>query len=64
VLARGSFTDQGETGQNQFLFSGRLGKRPLKPAGYRLVAVAQDAAGNRSDAKRAGFRIKRRQRRR
>jgi hypothetical protein len=34
--------------------------RKLSPGSYQLVAVAEDAAGNRSVPKRAGFRIVRR----
>ena len=60
VRVRGSFTHQGAGGTNTFRFSGRLGNRKLAVARYRLVAVAADAAGNKSAAKRANFRIVRR----
>jgi len=60
VLQRGSFTHQGAAGANSFKFSGRLRNRKLAVGSYRLVAVAADAAGNRSAAKRRAFRIVRR----
>ena len=57
---RGSFTHTGRAGTNSFKFTGRLRRRKLRPARYRLAAVATDAAGNRSPAKRRTFRIVRR----
>jgi hypothetical protein len=54
---RGSFSHQGKTGRNRFKFSGRLARRKLRPAKYRLVATAKDTAGNRSSPKRKPFRI-------
>lgn len=41
-------------------FSGRVGKRRLTPGSYRVTVVARDAAGNRSAARRAAFRVVRR----
>ena len=38
-------------------FSGRSGRRPLKPGRYRARIVATDNAGNRSAPRRAGFTI-------
>jgi hypothetical protein len=60
VRVRGSFTHQGAAGANSFKFSGRLRNRKLPVARYRLTAVATDAAGNKSPAKRRNFRIVRR----
>ncbi len=57
---RGSLTHQGKTGQNRFKFSGRMRGRKLVPGRYRLNAVAQDPARNKSDTKRSRFRIVRR----
>jgi DNA-binding beta-propeller fold protein YncE len=57
---RGSFTRKGTAGANAFKFSGRLRNRKLAVASYRLVAVAADAAGNKSVAKRRPFRVVRR----
>lgn len=47
-------------GPNRVKFSGRVGKRRLKPGSYRFSLVATDAAGNRSKPARAGFRVVRR----
>ena len=55
-----SFNQQGKTGYNRFRFSGRLRRRKLKPARYRLIGIATDPTGNRSALKRSGFRIVRR----
>jgi len=60
VTLRGGFTHQGKAEQNKFTFTGRLRAHKLVPGSYRLRAVAVDPAGNRSGAKRAGFRIVRR----
>jgi DNA-binding beta-propeller fold protein YncE len=60
VLQRGSFTRQGGAGANAFKFTGRLRNRKLAVGAYRLVAVAADAAGNKSAARRRAFRIVRR----
>ena len=60
VTLRGSFTHQGAAGTNRFRFTGRLRRRKLAPARYRLVGVPTDAAGNRGRAVRARFRIVRR----
>jgi PKD domain len=38
-------------------FTGRLGRRALKPGAYRALISAVDAAGNKSAAQRAKFRI-------
>jgi hypothetical protein len=60
VRLRGSFTHSGKAGTNSFKFSGRLRNRKLQVASYRLVAVATDAAGNKSAARRRPFRVVRR----
>ena len=57
---KGSFTHDGKQAANSFKFTGRLSNRKLKPGRYRLVAVATDAAGNKSAARRSNFRIVRR----
>jgi hypothetical protein len=41
-------------------FSGRIGKRALKPGSYRATLMATDAAGNKSAPKTVTFRIVRR----
>jgi hypothetical protein len=35
-------------GAKRLAFSGRVGKRALKPGRYRMAITATDAAGNRS----------------
>jgi hypothetical protein len=58
VALAGSFTHPGSAGRNAFVFAGRLRNRALRPGAYRLVAVAVDAAGKKSEPQSAGFRIK------
>lgn len=59
VSVRGSFTFNGVAGENRFRFSGRLRGRRLRPGRYRLTGVPTDAAGNKGNAKRKTFRIRR-----
>ena len=54
------FAAQAVAGANRKRFSGRIGKRPLRPGRYRATLVATDAAGNRSKPKRLTFRVVRR----
>jgi virginiamycin B lyase len=56
VLAKGSFTHKGAAGKNRFKFSGRVGKKRLKPGNYHLNAVAT-AGPSKSKLKRANFKI-------
>jgi hypothetical protein len=51
------FAKVSKAGANTKKFSGRIGKRALKPGRYRATLVATDAAKNRSKAKRLLFRI-------
>jgi CSLREA domain-containing protein len=44
-------------GAQKVAFSGRVGKRALKPGTYRLTVLATDAAKNKSRAARKSFRI-------
>jgi hypothetical protein len=55
--AAGKLTRKSVAGSNTVKFSGRIGKRALRPGRYRVVMTATDAAGNRSAAVRASFRI-------
>ena len=58
VKTPGSFVHAGKVGPNKFRFTGRVGGELLSPGRYRLVAVATDAAGNRSKKPlRRSFRI-------
>lgn len=53
----GSLRRSGVGGPNRIRFTGRIGRRPLRPGRYRVVLTATDAAGNRSAPKAARFRI-------
>jgi hypothetical protein len=56
----GSIRASGRAGRNSLSFRGRLNGRWLRPSRYVFVAVATDAAGNRSAPRRARFRVVRR----
>ncbi len=47
-------------GKNTVAFSGRVGKRKLKPSRYRATIRATDLAGNRSKSRRVTFTVVRR----
>ena len=53
----GAFRAQGSAGANRKSFSGKIGRRKLRPGRYRALLVAVDAAGNRSKAKSVRFRV-------
>jgi uncharacterized repeat protein (TIGR01451 family) len=53
----GSFSHDDVAGSVRFRFTGRVGAKALRPASYRLTAVARNAAG-KSDPVRASFRVK------
>jgi hypothetical protein len=55
----GSLTRDGAQGANTIRFSGRIGRRALRPGRYRAVMRAIDAAGNRSQARTVRLRVKR-----
>jgi hypothetical protein len=57
VAVRGGFAQEGVKGTNRLRFSGRIGRRALKPGAYRLVAVARDTNGTASRQASARFRI-------
>jgi hypothetical protein len=54
---RGTLRRKAAEGRNRYRFSGRIGKRALRPGRYRIRAVATDADRNRSRPRRAPFRI-------
>ena len=41
-------------------FSGRIGRKALKPGRYRALITATDGAGNKSKTKQLKFRVVRR----
>jgi hypothetical protein len=51
------FAKVSKAGANAKKFSGRIGKRALKPGRYRATLVATDAAKNRSKPKRLLFKV-------
>ncbi len=53
----GTLRRSAANGANSIRFSGRIGKRALRPGRYRAVIAATDAAGNRSPLRTASFRI-------
>jgi hypothetical protein len=56
----GRFAKASTAGANTKGFSGRIGRKSLKPGRYRATLVATDAAGNHSRTKRLRFRVVRR----
>jgi hypothetical protein len=56
----GTLSRAGKQGANSHRFSGRIGRRALRPARYRASLTATDKAGNRSSVRRVRFRIVRR----
>ena len=53
----GALSRSGQGGANSTRFTGRLGKRALRPGRYRVLITAIDAAGNRSAPRTARFRV-------
>ena len=56
---KGTLVRTGNAGRNSVSFSGRIGRRALKPGAYLLTVTATDDAGNRSRPKQAPFTIAR-----
>ena len=57
LVAIGTFGQDAAAGGNARKFSGRLGKKSLKPGSYRATLSARDAAGNVSAVRRLSFRV-------
>ena len=53
----GSLTRTGAKGANSAAFTGRIGRRALRPGSYRALIRATDAAGNRSAPSTTRFRV-------
>jgi PKD domain len=60
----GALNRTSRQGANRVKFSGRIGRRALKPARYRATLVATDAAGNASTPRNVTFQVVRAKRRR
>jgi PKD domain-containing protein len=56
----GALTRQAPAGARRLGFSGRLGRKALRPGRYRVTVVAIDAAGNRSRSRSTRFTLVRR----
>jgi hypothetical protein len=56
-VRRGTLTRSGSAGRNSVRFSGRIGRRALRPGRHRFALVATDPQGNRSAPRRVSFRI-------
>ena len=57
LRAAGKLTRRIAAGRGRVRFSGRIGRRALRPGNYRLRLTAVDAAGNRSAARVLRFRV-------
>jgi hypothetical protein len=55
--AAGTLRRSAKLGRHRLRFSGRVGKRALKPGRYRLTIVATDVAGNRGGGRRLTFTV-------
>jgi len=57
IVPAGTLPGSGKAGVNSVRFTGKIGRRLLKPGSYRLRVVARDAAGNESTSAARRFRI-------
>jgi hypothetical protein len=57
LVAAGAFQAAGVAGSNRRRFSGRIGKRTLRPGSYVALVTARDAAGNVSKVATARFKV-------
>ena len=48
----------GKAGANSVAFTGKVGKRRLRPGAHRVVVVARDVRGNASNVARVGFTVR------
>jgi hypothetical protein len=53
----GRFAQAGKQGTNRKKFSGKIGRKVLRPSRYRATLTATDADGNASKVKRLNFRV-------
>jgi hypothetical protein len=56
----GAFAQNARAGQNRKKFSGKIGRKRLRPGNYRATLVATDAAGNVSRRRFLNFKVVRR----
>jgi hypothetical protein len=60
VVKKPAFTRSAPLGRSRVTWTGRLGRKALKPGSYILRATPTDAAGNTGRARQISFRIVRR----
>jgi CSLREA domain-containing protein len=60
VAAGATIKRNGVAGANSIAFSGRIGRKALRPGSYRATLGATDAAGNKATVRRVSFKIVRR----
>ena len=56
----GRLTDDADAGQNRLRYTGRIGKKAMRPGRYRARLVATDASGNKSKRRDLSLRVVRR----
>ena len=56
-MSAGTLTRSVKAGTGEVRFTGRFGKRMLKPRAYRLVVTASRAGQARTKAKTVSFRV-------
>ena len=59
LVAVGKLTRKSTTGSGSVKFSGRIGRKALKPASYQVTAQAIDSRGLKSRQRTARFTVKR-----
>lgn len=60
VAAGATIKRNGVAGGNSITFSGRIGRKALRPGSYRATLGATDAAGNKATVRRVNFKVVRR----
>ena len=57
LSSKGTLTRTGQQGTNSVAFSGRIGRKALKPAKYQVAITATDSAGQTSAVQTASFTV-------
>lgn len=60
LVAKGSFTRSAKAGKSKIAWSGKIGRKALKPGKYTVHATPTDAAGNKGKARSLNVKIVRR----
>jgi hypothetical protein len=56
-VAAGTLTRNSPVGVSTLQFTGRIGRKALTTGGYRITAVATDAAGNKSSGRQTTIKV-------